>query len=408
MKIEILSIGNEVLSGKTINTNASYISNELIKVGYQVSQHSVISDDIHTIVDSLTEIFQRSSLVICTGGLGPTIDDLTKKAASSFFNLPLEFHEEIYEDLKKRYPDHPVLVDQASVLKGAHIVKNTQGSASGMIVVFKKGCAVFLPGVPFEMQSMFDQVLTFLKKNYPLDTRPFIKELSICLIEEIELDNFIVPFAQKESDVKIGIYPYLGGVHLVLSVNDEKNKEKVERIAKEVKKKYRDKIYDTDRKIELAIYNAFIERGLTLALAESCTGGAISARLTEIAGSSKYLLGSIVTYSNDLKHSILKVSEHTLEKDGAVSKETVRQMIEGIFKITQADYAVAVSGIAGPSGGAKEKPVGTVYVGVGQRGKPPEIGRIFGRGGRLAIVEYTVNCALGILYRNIVYQAKTF
>lgn len=406
MNIEILSIGNELLSGKTLNTNSAVISKKLFDQGYRVRKQRVVKDTIEDITKAFKDIFLDPSLLICTGGLGPTIDDITKNAIAAFFDVEFEVNKEVLSDLKNRFKDNHTLESQATLIKNAKIIPNKIGTASGMIYKFDRGTVLFLPGVPFEMEAMLDSVLEHIGLAYPLANIPTVKNINLCLIEEPEVDPVIRKIAEKHKEVEYGIYPHFGGISLQLIADSEK---KLTPVLDEIIKAFPDRFYFSKNNcIEEAVHNLFIEKKLTLSFAESCSGGALASSITKQAGSSQYFLGSMVTYSNEMKRDILGVMQKTLDTYGAVSKETVHQMLEGLFKNSKADYAIAVSGIAGPSGAMEGKPVGTVYVGIAKRNEPFEIGKIFGRGDRESVIEYTVKMALGMLYRRVKYEIRAF
>lgn len=368
MQIEILSIGNELLWGYTINTNAAWISRELSKLGYFVSRHTVIPDEVEIIRKTLDEAFSRSSLVIATGGLGPTLDDLTRKAVSQGEEL-----------------------------------SNHLGTAPGLFS-FSHGKALFLlPGVPREMEEMFlKEALPRIATHFPIKKPLFKKECSLCLLKELEVDPFLRQEKKNHPDVEIGIFPSYGSLQIVFQ-----SQKPVDSFVRKLEAKF-PTFYLGEGKIEQAVHREMIERKKTLALAESITGGAISARLTSLPNASQFLLGSMVVYANSWKERFLQVSHTTLEQRGAVSSETAIEMINGLFAETDADYAIAVTGIAGPSGGSKEKPIGTIYIAVGQRGKKTDCGKILGPPERAACIEWTVQTALGALWRRLVHNTFTF
>lgn len=408
MKIEIVAIGDEVLKGSVVNGNAAFLSQELKKAGYLVDRHTVLPDNRPVMESALKEISDRSTIVITTGGLGPTIDDLTKSVLCKVFDSKLVFNDEIASDLKKRYSNLSSLEEQSTLpAKGSFFI-NKLGTAPGLVFTKDGKVIIALPGVPREMEMMFvNDVLPYIQKHYPLQKKFFLEEIHLGFIPENPVDAFLKTL--PAGPVEFGIYPGYGILHVTFSVlanSADEAKKLIAPLKSKVEKEFSSHLFTSESgKIEGAIHHAFIERKKTLALAESCTGGAISAKLTAIPDCSLYFLGSIVSYSNDLKRDFLGVSSQILEKKGAVSKETVEEMVEGLLDRTSCDYAMAVSGIAGPSGGTPDKPVGTIYFAIAQRGQKIHAGKIMSRGRtRSLIIEYSANIALFSLWRFLVHQ----
>ncbi len=368
MSIEVVAIGNEVLSGMIVNTNASYIGRKFSELGWMLSRHTVLPDEIPVMVQGLKEALQRSTVVIVTGGLGPTIDDLTGAAA-------------------------------AQVCKSAPTeLSNPVGSAPGFQYLENSKYLFLLPGVPNEMHAMFDlHVLPVLQKLFP--ARGFRKKIHLCFLNEKEIDPLLRNLQQKYPSLDIGIYPSYGKLSVALFAL---SKTPIDVATEEISTKFAKHIFTAESgNVEEAIHNWMISHKKTLALAESCTGGTISTLLTAIPGASQYFLGSLVTYSNELKTKILEVSPATLEKHGAVSRMVVTEMLQGLFKVTDADYGIAVSGIAGPSGGTNEKPVGTIWYALGGRGKTPVIDTFIAKGNRESIVQMTSKRLLSFLWMHL-------
>ncbi len=411
MKIEVIAIGSEILSGKTVNTNATYISKKLKKSGYQTFFHLVISDHKQDIENNLKTSIQRSDLVIVTGGLGPTIDDNTKDIVCSMLEFDLEYNKEIAEDIKKRFGSISSLKNQATLPKNALILKNEIGTAAGFILQESDATIIFLPGVPEEMKQMFDcQAIGFIEKHFPLKEKIYEEIINICLLEEVKVNQVLKKI--KTDGIELGIYPNHGVIHVSLTAKAQNQRaadEKFNPIKQRVISEFSEYIFEAENGlIEEAVHNMLIDKNKKLAFAESCTGGQLAARITSLAGSSKYFLGSFVTYSNDLKNNILKVKEKTLKETGAVSIETVKEMVKSIFSLTDADYAVAVSGIAGPKGGSREKPVGTVCVAIAERNEEIDSGIFHFKGNRDLIVKSSINHILGILFRKIAHNKMQF
>lgn len=361
MSIEIVAVGNEVLSGMIVNTNGAYLGRRLDEEGWRVSRQSTLPDERAPLIEGLDEALKRSSIVIATGGVGPTLDDITYDCAKTLFSVP-----------------------------GVPL-KNPIGSAEGYY--FREGNRLLflLPGVLQEMEAMFEQeVMSLLppqKKGHRLT-------LHFSMLRENDVDPFL-----RDMKVEAGIYPSYGALTVVLRGFDLKVLEMgKEKLKKEFSAHYYESPSGT---LEEAIQEKMIKNKKTLACAESCTGGFLSSQLTAIPGASNYFLGSLVTYSNSLKQHLLHVSSKTLESKGAVSSETVHEMWKGVLQATGADFAVAVSGIAGPSGGTGEKPVGTVFYALGFKEKPPEIGVLHFKGPRALVILRTTRRLLSLIWNQL-------
>lgn len=368
MSIEIVCIGNEVLSGMTLNSNAAYLGESLGSVGWSVLRHTVLPDDPGIITMGLKEAIDRSCCVIVTGGLGPTIDDMTLTCAENLFE------------------GEP------------HYFPNRGGSALGVAFKTEDKLLILLPGVPQEMQAMFEEsVLPYLYQNLKLEESCFQEVFHLCLLKELEVDPLLRELKKRHPKLDIGIYPAYGTLTLKLRSLD---KTILDDAGKQIKEAFKKNLFPSQSgKIEEAVHHWFTVHKKRLACAESCTGGLIASKLTAFPGASSYFLGSLVAYSNQLKENLLHVSSQTLEIKGAVSSEVVTEMLLGLFKTTGADWGIAVSGIAGPSGGSDEKPVGTVWYAIGERGKPPIVGTFLAKGNRQTITLQAANKPLGFLWQ---------
>ncbi len=401
MKIEVIVIGSEILSGFTINTNAAFISQELLKEGVDTHYHTIVSDDAESLRKALVEALERSDVIITTGGLGPTCDDLTRSVAADLFDSDFIYHPEIEEELQKRYGNKLVSArDQATLPEKAEIIKNTLGTASGLLFKKNEKSLYLLPGVPPEMMEMFSKSVLprILSKISPEEKKRNVW-LHFTFLIESKVDPTLRKLQKLYPTIEMGIYPYRGkiSVHLSGLIHDQKGLDACRKVLLEEFGKYH---YESlSGKIEEAIHNLFSNNGLTLATAESCTGGTIASRLTVLAGASQYFLGGMITYSNQMKTEFLGVSENTLNDTGAVSEEVVIQMAEGVINKTGADYGIAVSGVAGPTGGTEKKPVGTVWVAIANKDNETTSWLIQGKkASREMIIDYTVNTVLGRLY----------
>jgi nicotinamide-nucleotide amidase len=402
MYIEVVSIGDELLKGIIVNTNVTFISRTLFEHGYAACRHTVFSDDPRVLDKELRAALSRSSVIITTGGLGCTLDDHTRQIASALFTSELQYNELVGEDIKKRFGTTLDLKEQATIPVKAMPLLNTVGMAPGLVFTAQNKMLILLPGVPLEMQVMFtDQVLPLLQERFPLLRKKEYVKLNLCLLNESEADPFLRELKKRFADVDIGIYPSFGTLSLLLS---SENKDQLARAKQECQTQFHSYLFTSENsKIEEAVQHWFIQHRKTLALAESCTGGTIASQIVSVPGASAYFLGSFVVYSDAFKTTLLGVSKKTLETYGAVSKECVQEMLEGVFQNSAADYAIAVSGIAGPTGGSSQKPVGTVWAAIGERGKPADIGHFAITGPRSKIIQKSSSSLLGALFRKIAY-----
>ncbi len=377
MLAEIITIGDEILIGQIVDTNSAWMAAELNKVGVKVKQITSISDEAEHIVKALEEAQSRADIILMTGGLGPTKDDVTKLTLAKYFNMPLRLDEETLAHVKEFFdklnrPMIDVNVKQAELPDGCTVIKNKNGTAPCMWFDHHGKIIVSMPGVPFEMKYLMeDEIIPRIKERFEM---PFIFHQNILtaglgesfLAEQIaDIENALPEY------IKLAYLPKLGQVRLRLSASGTNEaqiltdvayytKQIVERVEKYV-------VLTEDLPFEQAVLNLMDKHQLTLSLAESCTGGYVSHLFTQHPGSSSVFQGGAVTYSNDLKQSVLGVSGTTLASFGAVSEQTAKEMAQGAVKNFKTDYAVAITGIAGPDGGTPEKPVGTVWIAVASK-----------------------------------------
>ena len=376
MKCEIISIGDELLIGQTINTNASWIGQEINQLGIDVIHGAVISDEKNAIIKALEEAGKRSDIVIITGGLGPTKDDITKQTLAEFFNTRLIRHKDIEEKITNYFNQigKPILQtnkDQALLPESCQILSNSRGTASGMM--FEKEDVIFisLPGVPYEMKGiMNDHVFSLIiskkgKDNFVVNKTVRTHGLGESFLAEIIKDwenNLTI------DNIKLAYLPSPGIVKLRLTAFGKDENilvKKIDNHIKELKKLVPRLIYGYGSdKMEGVVGEILKNKGLTISTAESCTGGTVAKMLTSKSGSSAYFQGSIVSYSNLSKQELLDVDENDICNFGAVSQEIVEQMAIGVRKKFHTDFGLATSGIAGPTGGTDDKPVGTIWIAV--------------------------------------------
>ena len=374
MTTEIISIGDELLIGQVVNTNASWIAEQLNLAGIEVIRITCISDTREDIIAALNDAKGRAEVILLTGGLGPTKDDITKNTLCEYFGCELVQNAEVTAYLKEMFErrgwefskQHQ---EQGQVPSNCTPILNQQGSAPGMW--FEEGGKIYvsMPGVPYEMKAiMSDHVLPALKEKVNGKIIVHRKVLTQGMGESM-VARLISDWEDGlPENMKLAYLPQPGMVRMRLSGTGENKKqleEELDRKIKELEQIIPDLIFGFGEiSLEETLGNLFREKGLTLSTAESCTGGYIAHLITSISGSSDYFTGSVVAYSNDIKTGVLGVKEQTLIDHGAVSKECVSEMASGIRQKFNTDYSIAVSGIAGPGGGSPEKPVGTVWIAI--------------------------------------------
>ena len=381
MKCELISVGDELLIGQTINTNASWLGEQLNNLGFTIAHGLVISDQKIDIVNALNQAEKRSDIVIITGGLGPTNDDITKYTLTEYFNTTLELDKEIEQNIIDYFTNRnlPILQtnkDQALLPKACQVLPNSRGSASGMW--FEKNGVIFisLPGVPYEMKGiMKEHVFTKLlalkgEGNEVINRTVRTHGMGESFLAEVikSWENNLI-----KDDLKLAYLPSPGIVKLRISIigkDKSSSEKKLNYYVSELIKLIPDQIYGYGNdSMEGIVGELLKDNNKTLSTAESCTGGNVSKMLTSISGSSSFFNGSIISYSNQSKSELLNVNEKNIEKYGAVSKQVVEQMAANVRLKFKSDFGISTSGIAGPSGGTNEKPVGTVWIAVANKDK---------------------------------------
>lgn len=372
IQAEIISIGDELLIGQVINTNASWIASELNKNGINVSRITVISDDEEDIYISIKE--SKADIIITTGGLGPTNDDITKDVLAKIYNSSLVFHKPTYEHIVelfglRNYPLTEVNRNQALIPDSCIPLSNINGTAPGMWFEKDNRVVVSLPGVPFEMKTLIvDEVIPRLKEHFKLNAIYHYTVMTTAVGESMLAEMISSWENQLPKDIKLAYLPQPGIVRLRLSTSDKdisSAKSKIDKQVSALKDIIPDIIFGyNDQKLEEVVGGMLLNSNFTVSTAESCTGGYIAHLITSIAGSSAYYKGSVVSYSNDVKVDELNVRASDIQNYGAVSKQVVEQMAVGVREKMKTDYSIATSGVAGPDGGTKEKPVGTIWVAV--------------------------------------------
>nr|WP_068892621.1 competence/damage-inducible protein A [Pedobacter panaciterrae] len=377
MLAEIITIGDEILIGQIVDTNSAWMAKELNMIGIKVKQITSVSDDADHITEALALAEKRAKVILITGGLGPTKDDITKITLAKYFNMGFRRDEPTLAHITEIFERHnrPMIesnIKQADVPEGCTVIKNENGTAPCMWFEHNGNIIVSMPGVPFEMMYLMqEQILPRLKHSFKL---PFIVHKTI-LTANIGESFLAAKIEDIENGlpehIKLAYLPRLGQVRLRLSstgTNETILKDEVELYAQQIIARIKKNVVvEEDIALEKAILNIMDERKLTLSTAESCTGGYIAHLITQHPGCSSVYVGGAVVYSYELKESVLGVRPETLNNYGAVSEQTVKEMAQGAIDHFKTDYAVAVSGIAGPDGGMPGKPVGTVWIAVASR-----------------------------------------
>ena len=418
MIAETIFVGTELLLGNIVNTNATYLAQELAKLGISSYYQTVVGDNKERLKGCIETALSRSDIVILSGGLGPTQDDITKETAAEVFGMELLPDESCKADLLAYFAGKNMQMPecnykQAMIPKGATVLRNANGTAPGIYMEKDGKIQILLPGPPVELRPMFaEQVIPLLKK----EQKEVIVSVMVkaCGISESDVAQRLSDLITGCGDVTVAPYAKTGEVHLRVTTRagSEKDAEKrIKPVIKEIKSKLGDCVYTTheDVTLEKAVVDLLVANDLTVTTVESCTGGLIAARLINVPGVSSVFKDGYVTYSNRAKRKIAGVKRHTLDKYGAVSEQVVKEMLAGGSAYRKADVVVAVSGIAGPDGGTEEKPVGLVYIGCSVCGEMTvKKYRFFGS--REKIRESSVAQALVLMRRCVLeyYGKNTF
>lgn len=409
MNAQIITIGDEILIGQVVDTNSAWLAKELNKIGIQVSKIISIGDDASEIQQTITEALHSSNIVIITGGLGPTKDDITKNVLCRIFNSELVLDNSVLENIKflldkRNIPLNENNISQAMVPDKAKVMNNSLGTAPGLMFEINGKLLFSLPGVPYEMKHIFSEHISAELQNKFQLLSNFHKTILTAGLAESVLAEKIQEWENRiPKDIKLAYLPSPGFIRLRLSKNNA-NKSDIETInflVEKLKTILPENIIATeDIRLEEVLGNLLKQNSKTISTAESCTGGKIASLITSIPGSSAYFKGSIIAYSNEIKVKELSVNLETLEIYGAVSEQTVIEMAENIIKKFNTDYSLAVSGIAGPDGGSEQKPVGTIWIAVSNTKKTLTKKLLFPFD-RITNIERTANTALLLLINYI-------
>jgi nicotinamide-nucleotide amidase len=416
MQVEIITIGDEILIGQIVDTNSAFIGQLLNLNGMSVKQITSVSDDRVHILKALDEARNRADVILITGGLGPTKDDITKKTLCEYFNTTMRFDEGAYEDVATIFATYgkevtPLNRLQAEVPAICEVVRNKNGTAPGMWFNVDGKIFVSMPGVPYEMKALMkDQVIPKLISLFKL---PFIVHKTVLTqgIGESTLSEMISDWEDslKEYNIKLAYLPSPGMVRLRLSTKGD-NKDELELITdKKIRELkgiisqyiYGYEVYGEEKQtLEMIVGEMLKKRNQTVSTAESCTGGYISHLITKVSGSSKYYIGSVISYAYEIKENELGVPHDVIMENGAVSQPVVEQMARAIRERYKTDYSISASGIAGPDGGTADKPVGTVWIAIATPEKVISEKFLFGND-RERNIQKTANAALNMLKKEL-------
>ncbi|MFP4545003.1 MAG: competence/damage-inducible protein A [Candidatus Kapaibacterium sp.] len=412
-KTALLTIGDEICIGQTVNTNAAEIAQELIKKGTRIITHSVIEDDKEMMLAELKRLTNIADLVITTGGLGPTHDDITKDVLTEFFRDEQIWNEDVLKSVEETFKSRGIKLTernrlQARVPSKAKIFINEVGTAPGMLFIHGDSSIFSIPGVPAEMRYFLDNHLApFVDSQIRQRNEEALiyKNLHVAGIFESSLADLIGEPQSLKEGCSLAYLPSYKGIRLRLGAygaDKEEAQKKLENLKNEIYEKAGKYVYGEDDESLASVCGKMLrDRGLTLSVAESCTGGLLGGELTEIAGSSDYFRGGAISYSNDAKVKSIKVKQETLDKYGAVSEETALEMAHGVREAFDTDIGISITGIAGPGGGTDEKPVGLVYIAIADKQGAKAWKNLFGKS-RQPNRERSVGQALTLLYKKMI------
>lgn len=410
MVVELVSVGTELLLGNIVNTNTQFLAEKCALLGLSMYHQVVVGDNHDRLAEVIRTALDRSDIVILTGGLGPTEDDLTKEVCAEVMGFPLvedsHTRERIVEYFRNSiYKEIPANNwKQTIVPEGAVVLDNDNGTAPGLILEKDGKTAILLPGPPAELYPLFmKKVYPYLQKLQPDVIRS--QMIKICGMGESQVEDKILDLIDRQTNPTIATYAKTGEVHLRVTAkakNEDEAKKLLKPVVKEIKNRFGDYIYSTkeNETLEMAVVKLLDKYELTVTTAESCTGGLLAGRIVNVPGASDVFREGFITYSNKAKRKILDVGKGTLKKYGAVSEQTAKEMATGGVFATDADACVAVTGIAGPDGGTDEKPVGLVYIATYMKDRVSVEHYQF-KGDRAKVREQSVVKALDLLRRSI-------
>lgn len=418
MVVELISVGTEILLGNIVNTNAAYLSEKCAGLGLACYYQDVVGDNEGRLYETIRTALSRADILLISGGLGPTQDDLTKEVAAKVMGKSLYLHEESKTAIRTFFEKRGLEITdnnwkQAMVPEDCIVVNNPNGTAPGIIMAENGKHVVLMPGPPNELIPMFEtSIIPYLAKLQ--DSVIYSQTVKICGVGESKAETMVKDLIDGQTNPTIATYAKTGEVHLRVTAkaeNEKAAKKLVKPMVKELKGRFGSHVYTTDDEVTLekAVVDLLLANKLSLVTAESCTGGMLAARLVNVSGVSDVFKGGFVTYSNKAKRRLLGVKKSLLAKHGAVSEETAREMAKGAALSSKADVTVGITGIAGPDGGTAQKPVGLVYIACDVRGNI-SVREYHFSGGRAKIRENTVSAALTMLRECILqyYSEVTF
>lgn len=405
MTVELICVGTELLLGNIVNTNAAYLSERCAGLGLSCYFQTVVGDNRERLAMVLKTAMERSDIVILSGGLGPTEDDLTKETAAEVCGKKLLMHEACRKAIEKYFKKKGITPTdnnwkQAMLPEGCIAMENHNGTAPGVIMETENAKVILLPGPPGELCPMFEEsVVPFLAG---LTSQVICSQtVKVCGLGESKAETMIKDLIDTQTNPTLATYAKTGEAHIrvTASAEDEKAAKKlIKPMVKELKSRFGNDIYSTEETttLEKAVVDLLKANDLTVTCAESCTGGLLSARLIDVSGASEVYKSGLITYSNKAKRRLLGVKKSTLQKYGAVSEQVAEEMVKGAAFFAKADAAVSITGIAGPDGGTEEKPVGLVYIACNVKGKVTVKKYIF-TGNRSMVRQSAVSAALVLL-----------
>lgn len=382
---QIISIGNEIMLGHIANTNAQFISNKLTEIGIKTTRQIAIPDNEKVIISTIQEAISYSSIVITSGGLGPTADDLTLECIGKALNKKLILDKAVALAIKSHFKKRKLKMPknnlrQAFIPEGAKPIINRFGTAPGLIMPLgyphlpKNKTIVALPGVPFELYPMFEKsVLPYLKSHFATNRIIKSRIIKITGLPESRVNEAIEDILKLSGNIEMGIYPHPGEISVkitALAANNKSASSDINKIEKRIHNRLKNYIFGYDNEtLEEVIGKKLSDSGKTLSIAESCTGGLLAKRITDVPGSSGYFKIGLIVYSNESKNKLLAIPMGTIKKYGAVSKNVAILMAKNVMTLYKTDIGIAITGIAGPKAGSKNKPVGLVYIALAAKGK---------------------------------------
>lgn len=418
MVVELISVGTEILLGNIVNTNAAFLAEKCAGLGLSCYYQDVVGDNEERLSETIRLALSRADILLLSGGLGPTQDDLTKEVAAKVMGKPLYLHEESKTAIQQYFERKGMEITdnnwkQAMVPEGCIVVDNPNGTAPGIIMAQEGKHVILMPGPPNEMIPMFEtSIMPYLSELQSCVI--YSQTVKICGIGESKAETMVADLIEQQTNPTIATYAKTGEVHLRVTARaeDEKAAKKlVKPMVKELKGRFGNNIYTTDSEVTLekSVVDLLQANGLTACTVESCTGGMLAARLINVPGVSEVFKSGYITYSNKSKRSLLGIKKNILLKHGAVSDKIAREMAKGATMLAKTDVSVSTTGIAGPDGGSEEKPVGLVYIACNVRGTI-EVRECHFSGNRTKIRESTVSAALSLMRECILkyYSEVTF